>query len=401
MFLHILTDVLRNSILITGLVIIMMLMIEYINVQTQGRWSGKLQKSSFGQVVLGSVLGLIPGCMGGFATVSLYTHGVVGFGALVAMMIASSGDEAFVMLATVPRQALVITAVLFVLAIVVGVIVNFFTKGRSLHHSCPDDFQVHITDCHHEDAHGHCDHSGNCPHPSLHNLCHPSWQRIVMLVGVAAFIVCLVLGLFEHSHGSECTHGEAVEGHACVECCEGHTACCHGEACATHAGHSHGDGGLHLLDEYWINLVFAVLSLFVLYFLATSNEHFVKEHLWHHVICRHFIPIFCWTAGALLIISVGLNYLDMEPWIKDNVAMLILLAVLIGIIPESGPHMFFITLFASGLVPFSVLLASSISQDGHAGLPLLAEDKIGFLKAKLINVAVALVVGYGCYFIGF
>jgi hypothetical protein len=80
---------------------------------------------------------------------------------------------------------------------------------------------------------------------------------------------------------------------------------------------------------------------------------------------------------------------------------MILLAVLVGIIPESGPHMLFVTLFATGMVPFSVLLASSISQDGHASLPLLAESKSGFVKAKLINILVAAIGGYACYFIGF
>ena len=74
---------------------------------------------------------------------------------------------------------------------------------------------------------------------------------------------------------------------------------------------------------------------------------------------------------------------------------------LIGIIPESGPHLLFVTLFAAGAVPFSVLLASSISQDGHAGLPLLAETKRGFLKVKLINVVVALACGFLCYALGF
>jgi hypothetical protein len=52
-------------------------------------------------------------------------------------------------------------------------------------------------------------------------------------------------------------------------------------------------------------------------------------------------------------------------------------------------------------VPFSVLLASSISQDGHASLPLLAESKLGFLKAKLVNILVAAVFGYLCYFLGY
>ena len=443
MILHILADVLRNSILITGLVITMMLLIEYINVQTQGQLSGRLRNSSFFQVVLGSLLGLIPGCMGGFATVSLYTHGVIGLGALVAMMIASSGDEAFVMLAMVPKEALILAAILLPLSIIVGLAVNFFTKGRKLQHSCPDDFRIHSNDRHHDDGHGHCDHSGDCPHPSFKALLHPSWQRIVMLLGVGTFTLCLGMGLFEHSHGAEAegcesghSHGAACEccegahagheaeavckdaGHgaeiACedagheaeAECTEASCGCCESghsheaEAAACESGHTV-KHGINLLDEYWLNLIFALVGLFVLYFLATSNEHFIKEHLWKHVICRHLLPIFCWSAGALLLIEIGLHYLDIGPWLKENVAILILLAALIGIIPESGPHMVFITMFASGLVPFSVLLSSSISQDGHAGLPLLAEDKKGFLMAKAINVVVALLAGYLCYMIGY
>jgi hypothetical protein len=102
-----------------------------------------------------------------------------------------------------------------------------------------------------------------------------------------------------------------------------------------------------------------------------------------------------------LVIELGLHYLDMESWINSNILWMILLAVLVGIIPESGPHMLFVTLFATGMVPFSVLLASSISQDGHASLPLLAESKRSFVKAKIINVIVATIIGYTCYFIGF
>ena len=104
--------------------------------------------------------------------------------------------------------------------------------------------------------------------------------------------------------------------------------------------------------------------------------------------------------GALLLIEAGMHYFDLESIVKGNIPILILLAVLIGLIPESGPHLIFVTMFASGLVPFSVLLASSISQDGHCALPLLAENKTGFLKAKLINCAVAAVAGYALYFFG-
>ena len=108
---HLLIDILRNSILITGLVVIMMMMIESLNIESKGLIFKGLRKTRTGQVIIASLLGSIPGCMGGFATVSLYTHKLFSFGALVAMMIASSGDEAFVMLAMIPEQAMILFGV--------------------------------------------------------------------------------------------------------------------------------------------------------------------------------------------------------------------------------------------------------------------------------------------------
>ena len=98
--------------------------------------------------------------------------------------------------------------------------------------------------------------------------------------------------------------------------------------------------------------------------------------------------------NALSVLGIALQYIDIDRWISDNTALMILLATLIGIIPESGPHLIFVTLFAAGVVPFPVLLASSISQDGHASIPLLAESKKSFLMAKLINCIVALAAGF-------
>ena len=120
---HLFIDILRNSILITGLVIVMMMMIESLNIESKGMLFKGLRKTRIGQVIIGALLGSIPGCMGGFATVSLYTHRMFSFGALIAMMIASSGDEAFIMLAMIPDQALILFAMLFL---------NFFIGLLSL-----------------------------------------------------------------------------------------------------------------------------------------------------------------------------------------------------------------------------------------------------------------------------
>ena len=150
---------------------------------------------------------------------------------------------------------------------------------------------------------------------------------------------------------------------------------------------------MNLLSEDWMNVLFAGLSILMLLVLIFSSDHFVEEHLWNHIVRRHLPTIFAWTSGVLLVLGITLQYVDVTRWISDNTVLMILLATLIGIIPESGPHMIFVTLFAAGVVPFPVLLASSISQDGHASIPLLAESRKSFLWAKLINCIVAAAAG--------
>ena len=143
-----------------------------------------------------------------------------------------------------------------------------------------------------------------------------------------------------------------------------------------------------------MNVVFAALSVIVLVVLVFASDHFVEDHMWNHIVKKHLPTIFAWTFGVLLVIGIGLQYIDINNWISGNTALMILIAALVGIIPESGPHLIFVTLFAAGVVPFPVLLASSISQDGHASIPLLAESKKSFAYAKLLNLLVALAAGY-------
>jgi hypothetical protein len=45
------------------------------------------------QYLIAAALGAIPGCLGAYAVVALYAHRKVTLGALVATMIATSGDE--------------------------------------------------------------------------------------------------------------------------------------------------------------------------------------------------------------------------------------------------------------------------------------------------------------------
>ena len=143
----------------------------------------------------------------------------------------------------------------------------------------------------------------------------------------------------------------------------------------------------------WKKITFTIGSIISLFIIITVPNHFLEEHLFKHVIKKHLLRIFLWTFSALLVVHIIENYLDITQWLQDNTTTLLVVATAVGIIPESGPHMIFVTMYAQGLIPFAVLLASSISQDGHGSLPLLAVSTKVFIYLKLINVFVALVVG--------
>lgn len=373
---HLLKDVLLNAWLITSLVMVMMIMIEYVNVASAGRWFGRLQGSPLRQVTAGALLGLIPGCIGGFAAVSLFSHGIISMGALVAAMISSSGDESFVMLAMIPRQALILFAVLFVLAIICGLLTDLVFRKHPIRVSCDPGFELH-------DAN-----KGEFPRifrlSSYRGMRSAGWERLVLIGLILAFAVAVFTGVLEHEHVGEDAAGAVAAADA-----------------VAHAHHVHGHGvPLNFLSERWMNVLFAILSLFVALQVAASSEHFVKEHLWHHVIRKHALRTFLWTAGALAVITVGMQYVDVGDWLRDNTYYLLILAALIGMIPESGPHMVFITLFAGGYVPFSVLLTSSMSQDGHTSLPLLASSTRSFFVAKVVNALFAILIGSLFYLFG-
>lgn len=339
--------------MITSLVLVMMLLIEYINVISRGNLGKNLAQSKVKQIVVTALLGLIPGCIGGFAVVSMFTHNFINFGALVAAMIASTGDESFVMFSMFPETAIWLNVVLFVLAVVVGMVVNLFIKSYHVPYPGKSHMQIHT-------------HEVEPSHLSwrliLHNLKTISFQRTVLLFGLLLFLFGIVTGQFEHgSHGIE----------------------------------SASDGHLELGFE---NIIFIGVTLVVLYILLIVDEHFLEEHLWGHIIKKHFVKIFLWTFGALIGIELLIHYLDFAPWLQKNQITVLFVALLIGLIPESGPNLIFVTLFFNNVIPFSVLLANSIVQDGHSTLPLLAESKRNFFLLKVINFLVGLILGLAGYF---
>jgi hypothetical protein len=270
---EIVVNVIKESIKVTLFVLVMMVAVDLVNVKTKGKLESILQTGRrWKQYFIASLLGAAPGCLGSFAGVSLYIHGMISFGALTGLMLATAGDEQFIMLAVIPETALLIFAILFLLGIIAGYFTDFFVRKFKIE-TC--------TDCE-----------------------------------------------FRQYHPGE----------------EGY-------------------------------------------------KHYIKDHIWEHIIKGHLLKIFSWTFGALLVVEFAMSFVDLRSITSEYTFLILIFAALIGIIPESGPHLIFVMLFAKGLIPFSVLFTSSIVQDGHGMLPMLSYSVKDSILIKVFNLSFGLIIG--------
>jgi hypothetical protein len=309
-------------------------------------------------------------------------HRVVTVGAAVAAMIATCGDEAFVMLALFPGRALWIMGLLLVLGVVVGAVVDLVLKARR---TAPSMHLDHYKATHAGDV--------ACVPISLGSWArewrectpHRGWLTALLLL----FLVGVCSGRLGHRHPVDtvpesCDHGCEVttDGGERPDASDDHE-----RSAVDHHGHG------QEAEWNWVRITLLLLVLTALAVVVTVPDHFLDEHLWNHVARVHIWRIMLWTIGALFVTHALVSRLDAGHMADVHHLPLLLLACLMGLIPESGPHLVFVALYAQGSAPFSTLLASSIVQDGHGMIPMLAHSRRAFLLIKAINFCAGLTVG--------
>jgi hypothetical protein len=335
---------LKDALIITGFVAMMMLLVEYLNVITTGRWQQCITGNKLGQYSLAAFLGATPGCLGAFAVVAMYSHGMLTLGSVVAAMIATAGDESFVMLAMVPKQAMIITGVTFVFGILIGMLADVIFPGRTrTENACGEGFYIHLE----EDR-------NFFSRTSIVN----HWKKCSAVRAIMAVLI-LLFGL-------------------CI-----------------------GIGQLGPTDWNWIRATMIALTSLAFLIVITVPDHFLHQHFWRHVVRQHAPRIFLWTLGTLVVIHIFTDVFSLGKVMEEGKWLVLLLACLIGLVPESGPHLIFVTLFAKEMIPLSILLASSVVQDGHGMLPMLAHSRRDFFIIKAINFGAGLLLGATAMALGF
>ncbi|MEA1993885.1 MAG: putative manganese transporter [Euryarchaeota archaeon] len=338
-----LISVLNKSVIVTIFVFVMLLLIDYINVFTEG----KMEKAVRGghQYLTASLLGATPGCLGSFMNVSFYVHGLLSFGAIVGGMIATSGDEAFVMLALFPKKAVLLFVLLFLLGILAARISDRVASTLGIIPCAKCDLQeIHTAERKH-----------HFQLFILKKFFHLPAIRYALLILFASIIGLNLIGIW----GPQQWSWDAPE-----------------------------------------RIILLSLTSIALFVSATASEHYLTKHIWGHILKKHIWKVFLWTFFALFIVSIGLQHWDLKEFVSSHMGMILLISAVVGIIPESGPHMVFVMMYAEGLIPFSVLLTSSIVQDGHGMLPLFSYTIRDSVLIKAFNLTFALVIGATLYSLG-
>jgi len=347
-----LIPIFKQALMISFFVFVMMLFVDFIDMASRGRMSNIIKGGRWRQYTLASFLGSTPGCLGAFMNVSLYVHGMISFGAIAGGMIATSGDEAFVMLSQFPGTTLILFMLLFVFGIFFAWVSDKIIPCLGFI-PCESCIDAHCEECLTDIDNQERMHDIFRPANLIENFQTLHFTRFLLLVLIVSFLVLLTTGTIGPSTWN------------------------------------------------WKRITFISLSLCTLCIIMVCSEHYLESHIWDHIIKKHLFRVFMWSFGALLFVHWGLAFWNLDAFIHEHMLWILVIGALMGIIPESGPHLIFVMMYTQGLIPFSVLFTSSFVQDGHGMLPLLSYSLKDSVLIKIFNLVFGIVVGGIFFALGF
>ena len=370
----------------------------YVDFKLSGRLVKKIEESKKIQPIIGSFLGLTPGCGGAIFVMPLFPKGTVSFGTIVATLIATMGDSAFVLMSVMPFEYILVSIISFIVAILTGYIIDYFNFGDRLLEKFHSQKRIKSPlELVHEDL----DHTM----VPLNHIGHEEGDQIDLILHHT------IRGHQEHhTIGYRFTHGTYKLYWIVIAI----------------------GLGFGILDLFQVDLnnlfipnlgtilgvsgtALSIIMMIMSKKFIQSDTHeeselksfSLKETVIHSAQETAFVAtwvFFAYLVYELFILVLGSgNYGAGEAIITSFLSQTglsaVLIGVLVGIIPGCGPQIILVTLYTKGLIPFAALLANAISQDGDALFPLIAIDKRSALWATVFSTIPALVVGLVVYLI--
>ena len=299
-----------------------------------------LDKTKKFHVIMASLLGALPGCGGAIVVVTQYIQGRISFGSLVAVLTATMGDAAFLLLAAEPLTGFFI----FGLGAFVGSISGYIV----------------------DKIHGEEYLQGNSKLRVEFEKIAKTFVSKFNIFWTLVFLPGFIVGLFVAFQQDVDQILDLPEGLSIT--------------------HTIGTVGAILCVFMW--------SLNPLSDFQCSTDR-SRSLLSRVVDTTNFVTT--WVICGFLIFEIFMFFtaIDMKSVFSVWLPFVPLIAILFGFLPGCGPQIIVTTFYLNGYIPLSAEMGNAISNDGDALFPAIALAPKAAIVATLYSAIPAVIVAYG------
>ncbi len=298
-----------------------------------------LSKTQKFHVGIAAFLGAIPGCGGAIIVVTQYIQGRISFGSLVAVLTATMGDAAFLILAIEPTTGLLIFGIGIIVGSISGYIIDFI-HGINFMQS---ETKIKIE------------------FEKINKTFVSNFNFFWLFLFIPGFILGILVAFqieFSPAYNS-------------------------------------------LL--VFVASAGAILSIFMWSLNPLSDFQCSTDKsrglLSRVVDTTNFVTT--WVISGFLVFEIFMYFtsLDLKIFFDLWLPFVPLVAILFGFLPGCGPQVVVATFYLNGYIPLSAELGNAISNDGDALFPAIALAPKAAILATLYSAIPALVVAYGYFYL--
>ena len=315
-----------------------------MDVLTKFNISFILDKTKKFHVVMASLLGALPGCGGAIIVVTQYIQGRISFGSLVAVLTATMGDAAFLLLATEPLTGIFIFALVASVGALSGYVVD---KIHGINYL-----------------------QGNSKIKIEFEKLKKTFVSKFNLFWTLIFLPGFIIGLFV-------------------------------------AFQQNVDQILNIPDGYSLvgslGLAGAILSIFMwslnpLSDFQCSTDR-TRSFLPRVIDTTNFVTT--WVICAFLTFEIFMYFTNLDLKVLFNIwlPLIPMVAIILGFLPGCGPQILVTTFYLNGFIPLSAEIGNAISNDGDALFPAIALTPKAAIVATLYSAIPAFIFAYGYMFL--
>jgi len=303
-----------------------------------------LVKTKKFHVPLSAFLGALPGCGGAIIVVTQYIQGRIGFGSLVAVLTATMGDAAFLILAIEPSTGLLIFALGAVVGSITGYVVDIIHGNKFLIQKFNDDGNEEV----------------------LEKTFVSKFNIFWLLIFMPGFILGILVA-FQVNINNLIFLPNNFELIAII-----------------------GSSGAILSIFMW--------SLNPLSDFQCSTDK-SRGFLSRVVDTTNFVST--WVICGFLVFEIFMFFtsIDLKVFFDIWLPFVPLIAIFFGFLPGCGPQVVVATFYLNGFIPLSAELGNAISNDGDALFPAIALAPKAAVVATIYSAVPAIIVAYSYMYI--